>query len=82
MRRWFEGSTSTFVNAYRQALREAGIGEAAAEGVLERARLYEAAILFKIAARRVNRLNSPRPGELSAMLTEIAVCLSGKSRRA
>jgi hypothetical protein len=81
MRRWFEGSAATFVNAYRQALREGGIGEAAAEGILGRARLYEAAILFKIAARRVNRLNSPRPGELSSMLTEIAACLSDKARR-
>ncbi len=80
MRRWFEGSAST-VNAYRQGLREGGIGEAAAEGILQRARLYEAAILFKIAARRVNRLNSPRPGELSAMLTEIAACLFDKARR-
>jgi hypothetical protein len=81
MRQWFDGSASTFVNAYRQALREGGIGEAAAEGILRRARLYEAAILFKIAARRVNRMNSPRRGELSAMLTEIAACLSDKARR-
>lgn len=80
MRRWFEGSASTFVDAYRQALRERGVSEAAAEGILQRARLYEAAILFKIATRRINRLNSPRPGELSAMLTEIEACLSDKAR--
>src|SRR5207253_4018994 len=75
MRGWFEGSAASFINAYRQALRERSIDEATIDGILQRTRLYEAALLFKIATRRVNRLNSRRPGELSAMLTEIAACL-------
>jgi len=75
MRGWFEGSVASFINAYRQALRERNIDEATIDGILQRTRLYEAALLFKIATRRVNRLNSRRPGELSAMLTEIAACL-------
>ena len=75
MRGWVEGSAASFINAYRQALRERNIDEATIDGILQRTRLYEAALLFKIATRRVNRLNSRRPGELSAMLTEIAACL-------
>jgi hypothetical protein len=76
MRPWFEGAAASFVDAYRQALREYDISETTICDILQRAGLYEAAILFKIATRRVNRLNSPRPGELSAMLAEIKECLS------
>jgi hypothetical protein len=54
---------------------------ATVDGILERSRLYEAALLFKIATRRVNRLNSPRPQELSGMLGEIAACLSDEPGR-
>jgi len=75
MRQWFEGAAASFVNAYAQALGERGIGDETIAGILQRTRPYEAALLFKIATRRVNRLNSRRPGELSAMLTEIAACL-------
>jgi len=38
-----------------------GVAPATIEGILQRSRLYEAALIFKIATRRVNRLNSPRP---------------------
>ena len=71
MRQWFEASAASFVNAYREVLHERGIEKTVTYGIVERARFYEAAILFKIATRRVSRLNSPRPGELSSMLTEI-----------
>ena len=81
MRRWFEGAAASFVIAYRLALRERGIDEPTTDGILQRTCLYEAAFLFKIATRRVNRMNSPRPGELSAMLAEIASCLSDAQRR-
>jgi hypothetical protein len=80
LRRWFEGSAACFVNAYRQAARERGIGEATIDGILQRTCFYEAAFVFKIATRRVNRLNSPRAGELSTMLAEIATCLSSEAR--
>src|SRR5207245_2695418 len=75
MRQWFERAAEVFVSTYRQAMLERGIAEAAVDGILKRSRLYEAALLFKIATRRANRLNSPRPKELSAMLREIATCL-------
>jgi len=78
MRRWFEDSAASFVDAYRRSLGEHGIDDAVTDGILGRARFYEAALLFKIATRRANRLNSPRPGELSAMLTEIAQCVSDR----
>jgi hypothetical protein len=71
-RQWFEESAAIFLDAYRDALAEQGIDEGVIKGILERRRLYEAALLFKIATRRVNRLNSPRPGELAAMLAETA----------
>ncbi|MDQ2717786.1 MAG: aminoglycoside phosphotransferase family protein [Chloroflexota bacterium] len=81
MRQWFEAAASIFITTYRQAMLERGIDPAIVDGILQRTRLYEAALLFKIATRRANRLNSPRPKELSAMLTEIAVCLSNDVRR-
>jgi hypothetical protein len=75
MRRWFADSSDVFTGSYRQAMIECGVPEAAIDGILQRSRLYEAALLLKIATRRVNRLNSPRSKELSAMLREIAACL-------
>ena len=76
-REWFEAAAQEFVTTYRQAMRDLGAPEAAIDGIIERSRLYEAALIFKIATRRVNRLNSPRTKELSAMLQEIATCLAG-----
>lgn len=75
-RQWFEESAATFVDAYREAMRARGVAAQEIEGSITRAKLYEAALLFKIATRRVNRLNSPRPGELAAMLDEVACCLA------
>ena len=75
MRAWFEAAAEVFTTTYSQTMRELGTEQAIIEGIIERSRLYEAALLFKIATRRVNRLNSPRPKELSAMLHEIAACL-------
>lgn len=75
MRQWFEVAKTLFIDAYRQAMLERGVTQSTIDGILERSQLYEAALLFKIATRRVNRLNSSRPNELSAMLSEIAACL-------
>lgn len=75
MREWFEASARVFISTYRQAMLELGVTLASVDGIVERSKRYEAALLFKIATRRVNRLNSPRPQELSAMLREIATCL-------
>ncbi|HZU67923.1 MAG TPA: phosphotransferase [Ktedonobacteraceae bacterium] len=81
MREWFEAASHEFVSTYAQAMRDLDTSEEAIQGILERSQLYEAALIFKIATRRVNRLNSPRPKELSAMLDEIAACLSTNFRR-
>jgi aminoglycoside phosphotransferase (APT) family kinase protein len=47
--------------------------------LLARARLYEAAILYKIAHRRVNRLQSARPRELQGLADQVAALL-GEAR--
>ncbi len=81
MRQWFEASEQVFIHIYKQAMIELGESESNVDDSLKRVRLYEAALLFKIATRRVNRLNSPRPKELSAMLREIATCLFNEPAR-
>jgi hypothetical protein len=73
---WFKAAAEVFTTTYRQAMLELGVTQAAVDDILQRSKLYEAALLFKIATRRVNRLNSPRPKELAAMLEEVAACLS------
>jgi Phosphotransferase enzyme family len=76
MMSWFEAAAEVFTSTYRHAMLEFSVMEEAIDGILQRSKLYEAALLFKIATRRVNRLNSPRPKELAAMLEEISACLS------
>ncbi len=78
MRQWFEEAATVFRKTYRQEMLTRGTTQEIVEGILERTQLYEAALLFKIATRRINRLNSPRPQELSAMLAEITLCLAQK----
>ena len=80
-RQWFEKAASIFLQGYRDAMLAREVSPEEVEGLLERVPYYEAALLFKIATRRVNRLNSPRPQELAAMLQEIAACLSTETRR-
>ncbi len=81
MRQWFEQAAAVFRSAYRQAMSTYGLTETGIASILDRSQLYEAALIFKIATRRVNRLNSPRPQELTAMLDEIATCLTQDARR-
>ncbi len=76
MRQWFEQAARVFHAAYREAMLTRGITNEIIDSIIERSRLYEGALIFKIATRRVNRLNSPRPQELSAMLDEIKGCLN------
>jgi hypothetical protein len=78
VRQWFEASAELFVHAYRQAMLERGIDFQILDDFIARSKFYEAALLFKIATRRVHRLNSPRPQELVAILGEVALCLSEK----
>jgi len=76
MRQWFEAAAQVFRDTYHQALLARGVADTDVQAILVRARSYEAALLFKIATRRVNRLNSPRPQELATMLHEIERCLA------
>lgn len=81
MRQWFEVAAQVFTQTYRQAMLELGESESSVDAILKSVGLYEAALLFKIATRRVHRLNSPRPKELSAMLHEIETCLFNGSEQ-
>lgn len=74
-RRWYDALERTFLQTYTDALADLGCGPIDAERVAARSHLYSAALMFKIANRRPNRLNSVRPGELDAMLTEIGRCV-------
>ncbi len=75
-REWFEASAALFREAYREGMSKRGVPSVSIDGILDRSHLYEAALLFKIATRRVNRLNSPRPQELGTMLSEIATVMA------
>lgn len=80
MRTWFEAAADSFTTAYTQAMQELGVSPTESAGILDRSQLYTAALLFKIATRRVNRLNSPRASELASILAEIAACLAQSTR--
>ncbi|HEX7735941.1 MAG TPA: phosphotransferase [Ktedonobacteraceae bacterium] len=75
-RAWFEAAAEIFTITYTRALQELGVFSEEATGILRRSHTYTAALLFKIATRRVNRLNSPRPQELAGILRDIASSLS------
>jgi hypothetical protein len=75
-RAWFEAAAEAFLTAYLHRLAERGESAAVRAGVAARAPVYEAALLMKIAARRVNRLHSPRPGEVAAVLDEVSRSLA------
>jgi hypothetical protein len=79
-RDWFEAAGAQFVRGYRETVPSSDCGGSAVDGILERARLFEASRLFKIATRRINRLNSPRPAELTSICNEIADCLDRPGR--
>jgi hypothetical protein len=74
-RRSFEAAAAEFVGTYERAARGLGRSRGETRGILERSRLYEAALLFKIAARRTNRMNSARGGELTSILAEVSRCI-------
>ena len=75
-------AAGAFVSAYLERLAERGETAGTGAGIARRAPVFEAALLLKIAARRVNRLHSPRPGEVTAVLDEVcrSLALAGLSR--
>jgi hypothetical protein len=78
---WYETAARRFRRAYAAASGAAGARREDPERVLARAAIYEAALLLKIATRRVHRLNSPRPNELEAILEDAAMCIGAASER-
>ena len=75
-RSWFEQAAARFLRAYDQRLAERGADATSRAAVLRRCHVYEAALLLKVAARRPNRLHSPRAAEVRALLTEVSDCLA------
>jgi len=74
-RAWFEEAAAAFTGGYRRAMADLGVGRAEIDGALRRSGLYEAALIFKIANRRPNRLNSRgRPSWPPCWTRSIAVC--------
>jgi Phosphotransferase enzyme family len=79
-RSWFETAADAFRSTYLQHLAERGESAATCAGIAGRAPVFEAALLLKIAARRANRLHSPRVGEVAAVLDEVSRCLAPAER--
>ena len=77
---WYSVAAADFLRAYRETTIASGGDAGTLPEVLDRAYLYEASRLLKIATRRLHRLNSPRPAELSSICDEIAGCLKRKER--
>jgi hypothetical protein len=75
-REWFETAAEVFRTTYLQRLAERGESAQTRAGIAGRAPVFEAALLLKIAARRANRLHSPRPGEVAAVLDEVTRALA------
>ncbi|HEX3606435.1 MAG TPA: phosphotransferase [Candidatus Dormibacteraeota bacterium] len=73
---WYASAASCFLDAYARSMAGAGVPRERLEAALREARLYEAALLLKIAARRPQRLNAPRAGELEATAAAIEECLT------
>jgi hypothetical protein len=81
-RAWFDAAAEAFLTAYLSRLAERGETAGTCAGIAERAHVFEAALLLKIAARRVNRLHSPRTGEVAAVLDEVSRTLGLAERSA
>jgi hypothetical protein len=75
-RAWFEAAADAFLSTYLHRLAERGESAATCAGIAGRAPVFEAALLLKIAARRANRLHSPRAGEVAAVLDEVSRSLA------
>ena len=78
---WYEAAAGRFRGSYAAAIAAAGARPQEIQSALARAAIYEAALLLKIATRRVHRLNSPRPHELEAILDDAMTCLAATPER-
>ncbi len=74
-RDWYGLAGDTFLDAYLAALAARGADPARLSAVRRRAALFDAALLLKIASRRVRRVSSPRPAEVRGVMAEVDRCL-------
>ena len=80
-RAWFDAAARRLPHRRTcDRLAERGESAATCAGIAGRAPVFEAALLLKIAARRANRLHSPRPGEVAAVLDEVAALARVRGR--
>jgi hypothetical protein len=79
---WFAFAAAAFLRAYVRSMLRGGMPAHSLGATLERVPLYESALLLKIAARRPQRVNAPRPAELGAVLDDIGLCLRSVRRAA
>ncbi|GAA2071181.1 phosphotransferase [Actinomadura alba] len=73
-RTWYAAARDAFLGAYLAALASRGVPDLRA-GLQRRASAFEAAVLLKIASRRVRRVSSPRVDEVRAAVAGIDRCL-------
>ncbi|MGI0131012.1 MAG: hypothetical protein ACREEC_12830, partial [Thermoplasmata archaeon] len=79
---WFAFAAAAFLRAYVRSMLRRGTPAHSLGATLERVPLYESALLLKIAARRPQRVNAPRPVELGSVLDDIGLCLRSVRRAA
>jgi aminoglycoside phosphotransferase (APT) family kinase protein len=72
---WYAKARKAFLDAYLAGLASPAVAPVHLAGLRRRAALFDAALLLKIASRRVRRLSSPRSEELQAVVCEIDRCL-------
>jgi glutathione synthase/RimK-type ligase-like ATP-grasp enzyme/aminoglycoside phosphotransferase (APT) family kinase protein len=75
IRAWYAAARHTFLDAYLAALASHGAAPEDPAALRRRSAVFEAALLLKIASRRVRRVSSPRPAEVRAAVTHIDRCL-------
>ncbi len=72
---WYAAARDAFLDAYLAAPAHQGADPGQLAAVRRRAALFEAALLLKIASRRVRRLGSPRPAEPRWVAGQVERCL-------
>jgi hypothetical protein len=75
-RAWWQRASALFTQAYCDAMIRAGAGQAEVSTSMDRAALFEASAIVRMAGHRVRRLSSPRPREFAAMVAEASRCMA------
>jgi aminoglycoside phosphotransferase (APT) family kinase protein len=80
-RTWYAAARDAFLGAYLAALGSHGAAPEYLAALQGRAAAFEAALLLKIASRRVRRMSSPRPAEVRAAVAGIDLYLDRFAER-